>query len=388
MKKASPVRIVSAYYFLMYLMSSVLLPYTSLHFHDRGFSPSTIGYILSLWAFVGVIAQPVMGLLNDRLQRTKVLLFLLVLITPASGLLFYTSNAFGAIVAVSLLFAWFQSSLPSMSDAAAVQIGRTQGFAFGNVRLWGALSYAIGAFAVGFYYEKHGYDHVFLMYALLAIPTAAIVFLLPVTYTNSARISVFQQLGDVVRNRTFLFFCLISFMTMLAVTASATFLPLYFDEHGFDKRFLGTAIALAALIEVPMFWWAAKLGNKFGKSLLLSAAASLYALKYLILFLTSNVYITLATQLLDGIAFAFFAGVAVELVDRFAGARTKATYQTLYAAVTWGLGGIAGNLIGGQIVELRGVAFLYIVLFLLCASSALFYTRVKHEHSKLPKAGA
>jgi MFS family permease len=370
-------RTVSIYYFLLYLMSSTLLPYTSLHFHERGFSPSSIGYLLSLWALVSVIAQPIMGMLGDRLQRPKGMLIVTAVATPAAGLLFYLSDAFAVIVAVSLVFAWFQSSLPSLSDAAAVEIGARRGFSFGSVRLWGALSYAIGAFAAGFYYERFGYEAAFVLYAILALPIIAVLFALPVARSAPMRFTVFEQMGEVVRNRTFLLFCLISFLTMLSVTASATFLPLYFDEHDFDKRFLGTAIALAALIEVPLFWVAGRLGARFGRSRLLAVAAALYASKYIILYLTSNVYVTLATQMLDGIAFAFFAGLAVEFVGGLASDKTKATLQTIYAAVTWGLGGIAGNLLGGQIAELYGVTFLYLLLFILCGLSSLFYLRLQ-----------
>ncbi|MDQ6419369.1 MFS transporter [Paenibacillus sp. LHD-117] len=380
-------RIVSLYYFLLYLMASVLLPYTSLHFHERGFSPSSIGYLLSLWAFISVVAQPVMGMLNDRLQRPRAVLLLTAIATPAAGLLFYLADAFAVIVVVSILFAWFQSSLPPLSDAVAVEIGRRKGFSFGSVRLWGALSYAIGAFVTGFYYEKNGYDAVFVVYALTALPLIAAIFILPVTKAASMRITVFEQMGDVVRNKPFLLFCLISFLTMLSVTASATFLPIYFDEQGFDKRYLGTAIALAALIEVPMFWIAARLGAKFGKSKLLAAAAALYALKYIILSLTSNVYVTLSTQLLDGIAFAFFAGLSVEIVDGLASDKTKATLQTIFAAVTWGIGGIAGNLLGGGLVELRGVSFMYLLLFVLCGGSAVLYLWTKAEKSGKQLAG-
>ncbi|MHA6482521.1 MFS transporter [Paenibacillus sp. strain BS8-2] len=370
-------RIVSLYYFLLYLMTSTLMPYTSLHFHDRGFSPSSIGYLLSIWAFVSVVAQPVMGMLNDRIQRPKGMLILAAIATPAAGLMFYLSDTFAVIVAVSLLFAWFQSALPSLSDAVTVEIGARQGFSFGSVRLWGALSYAIGSFLVGFYYEQHGYEATFVLYAILALPIIAVQFFLPVVQTAPLRFTVFEQMGEVLRNRKFLFLCLVSFLTMMSVTASATFLPLYFDEHDFDKRLLGTAFAIAALIEVPLFWVSGRLGERFGRSRLLAVAAALYASKYIVLFLTSNVYVTLATQLLDGIAFAFFAGVAVELVNMLASDKTKATLQTIYAAIIWGLGGIAGNLIGGQVVEMRGVTFMYLLLFVVCGSSALLYLKLQ-----------
>lgn len=372
-------RIVSLYYFMLYLAASVLLPYTSLHFHERGFSPSMIGYVLSLWAFVSVIAQPVMGILNDRINRPRAVLIVLAIAAPLFGLLFYIAKDITAIILVSIAFAWFQSSLSPLSDAVAVEIGRRQGFAFGNVRLWGALSYAIGAFLTGLLYEKLGYSYIFLVYALLALPVIVVMLFVPVTKATFQRVSLFQQMGDVVRNRRYLSFCALSFVFILCITASATFLPIYFDEKGFDKSYLGSAVAIAALIEVPMFWIAAKLSAKLGRYRLLTIAAALYALKYIILFATGNVYITLSLQLLDGIGFAFLAGVSVEIVDRLASSKTKATFQMVYAAVTWGLGGIIGNSFGGLVVEHFGVASLYLFLCIPCLILAPLYAAMGME---------
>ncbi|MCM3630886.1 MFS transporter [Paenibacillus glycanilyticus] len=63
----------------------------------------------------------------------------------------------------------------------------------------------------------------------------------------------------------------------------------------------------------------------------------------------------------------------MEFVGNYAKPNTKATYQTIFVAVSSGLGGIIGNSAGGIILEYKGAPFLYLVLCLLCtAASCLF----------------
>lgn len=82
-------RSLAGYYFLFYLAISVYTPYTSLFFSDKGISSTVVGLILSLWAFVSVISQPVMGMLNDRLRNPRKILMISAIAAPVIGLGFY-----------------------------------------------------------------------------------------------------------------------------------------------------------------------------------------------------------------------------------------------------------------------------------------------------------
>lgn len=370
-------RSLAGYYFLFYLAISVYSPYTSLYFSDKGFSNTVVGLILSLWAFVSVISQPVMGMLNDRLSNPRKILMVSAIVAPVIGLGFYYFDGLSAIIMLSVLFAWFQSSMGPLSDSIAVEIGNREGFSFGSVRLWGALSYSIGAFATGFLYEKYGYDHIFFYYLAVNLILALVILLLPKAKPSFKKTTIFEQISEVSRNRPFLIFVGISMLTFMSVAINFSFLPIYFKELGFDKRLLGSAFAIAAIIEVPMFWISAKLSKKIGRYNVLCIAAAIYSVKYVMLFAFTDVYLTLALQLLDGIAFAFVAGTAVEVVDSFSSDRTKATLQTIFAATTWGLGGIVGNAAGGMIVDHLGVTILYFILGIFCAAASALYAITK-----------
>src|SRR4030095_11782803 len=99
------VKSLASYYFLFYLAMSVFLfmPYTSLYFSDRGFSHTTVGLILSLWALVSVVAQPVMGLINDRINNPRKIMMICAVAAPVLGLGFHFMNGLVAFFVFFLL---------------------------------------------------------------------------------------------------------------------------------------------------------------------------------------------------------------------------------------------------------------------------------------------
>lgn len=118
----------ATYYFLWYLAISVVMPYTSLYFSDRGFSHTTVGLILSLWALVSVIAQPVMGMINDRINNPRKIIMICVIIAPILGLGFQLMEGLPGILFLSIFFAWFQSSGGPIGDAMSVEIASKKVF--------------------------------------------------------------------------------------------------------------------------------------------------------------------------------------------------------------------------------------------------------------------
>jgi PPP family 3-phenylpropionic acid transporter len=372
------VKSLASYYFLWYLAQSVFLPYMSIYFSEKGFSGTAVGMILSLWAFVSVVSQPVMGMINDRMNDPRKLLMLCAIIAPVLGLGFYYLDSLAPILALSVVFTWFQASAAPLSDSLAISVGNKEGFSFGSIRLWGALSYSIGAFCTGFIYEKIGYASSFFVYLAISVFVFLVVFFIPKTKPSPHKVTIFEQAREVLNHKPFIAFLAISLLVSLCSSMNFTFLPLYFKEMGFNTKWLGTAFAIAAIVEVPMFWFSAKLGKRIGRFNVLCFASALTAVRFILLFAFQNVYLVLSLQAIDGISYALFASLAVEVVEGYASEKTKATFQTIFAAVTYGLGGIIGSTAGGILIDYKGAPFLYLVLFFVSASAAMLFIAARH----------
>jgi MFS transporter, PPP family, 3-phenylpropionic acid transporter len=376
------VRSLGVYYFLYYLSQASLLPYISIYLQGKGISATAIGMILSLWALVSVISQPVMGMINDRISDQRRILMISSVFAPIVGLGFYFLEGYPALIILSILFSWFQASAVPLSDSLAVEIGNQQGFSFGSVRLWGALSFSLGAVCTGFLYEKIGYDKGFLIYLGISIFVVFTLFFIPNVKSSRHHLSMFEQAKEVFLNKAFLIFVCICLLISMSMAINFSFLPIYLNARGFDKKWIGIAYSIAALIEVPMFWLSAWLNNRMNRLYVLCLAAGFYAIKCLLLYVSHNLFLVLSLQLFDGISYAFFISAAVETVESLSAAHTKSTYQTLFAAITSGLGGIIGSALGGIIVGHWGAPTLYFILFLLCMAASVLFAVTKISSSK------
>ncbi|KQO12429.1 hypothetical protein ASF12_30920 [Paenibacillus sp. Leaf72] len=87
---------------------------------------------------------------------------------------------------------------------------------------------------------------------------------------------------------------LFSFLIASSIAINFNFLPIYFKEAGFNKGWIGTAYSIAAIIEVPMFWFAVKLHRRFGLIPMMMLAALCYSVKCLVMAFSTQVGLVLA----------------------------------------------------------------------------------------------
>jgi PPP family 3-phenylpropionic acid transporter len=366
-------RNLSIFYFLFYLALSTFSPYLTIYLSSKGLSATFIGLLLSLWALVSVISQPILGMINDRLNDQRKLLMISTVISPVIALGFYYFNGHGVLLLIAALYPLFQAASGPISDSIAVEAANQQGFTFAGIRLWGALSYALGAFCTSFYYEKYGYEYSFFVTLIISFFVLIALFFIPRPKSVQFRFSFRDQAKQVYLNKPFMTFVGISFLFMMAITINMNFLPIYFKNMSLDKAWIGTAFSIAAITEIPIFWLSIKLNQRIGHFRVLCIAAACFAFKCLILSMFHNLPIVLAMQIFDGISFALFISAAIEIVDSFSSQETKAAYQTVFAAISSGLGGVIGNSVGGIIVDQLGAAVLYLVMFGLCFAASAFF---------------
>lgn len=372
-------RKLSLYYFFYYLAASSFGPYISIYLSEKGISLISIGLILSMLSLTGILAQPIMGILNDRLSDPRRIVLLCLLFMPLFAFGYYYFDTVFALCLVSFFYAMFQSSSAPLSDVLTVEIANSQGFSFGSIRLWGALSFALGSFITGFVYGKIGYGASFISYALLMVLALVTFYTVPYKAVTRAKVSLKQHASQILKHQSFLTFVLFSFLIATSIAINFNFLPIYFKEAGFDKGWIGAAYSIAAIIEVPMFWFAVKLHRRFGLIPMMMLAALCYSLKCLVMAFSTQVGLVLAVQLFDGIAFAFMASASVEVINRYAPSYAKATYQTLFVALTSGIGGIIGSALGGVVIAHWGVNGLYLLMFSLCFIALAGFTARRRQ---------
>lgn len=347
------------YYFMLFIAMASSQPFLSLYLSGKGVNGMQIGLILAAASGAGILAQPILGHLNDNASDPRRIIFLSALLSPLTFSGFYFFHGFWFLFLVSILFAIAQSTTPIL-DALTVQEGHRSRFNYGQIRLWGALSFALTTIAAGFVYHRYGLQIAFFIYGCVGFILAITSCFLPRTSeANVLKENVFIGIWNVIRDLRLVIFVLICFVMSICSAINFGFLSLYYQSLHYPMAFVGANFTVAALIEVPFFYLSGFMMRRFGKLPMVIVASLLYGIKYAIMAVAPGPATVISIQLLDGIAYALYWSASVQLVSDLAPHGRTATSQTLYGAVASSLSNIAGSALGGFLYDHDGPLVMY-----------------------------
>jgi len=350
---------ISMFYLAFYLGMGAFMPFMSLFLHERGFNGGEIGLILAVGSLTGIVAQPLFGLINDLAKDYRTILKLTTLLSALVSFGYFFSHGLVPILVTAVLFSFINTPTGPIIDSIAVEKGPSFGFAYGQVRLWGALGFALVTVVAGYVYSRVGYQYSYPAYAFFACLIFILIFTFPkLERPHSGPVYGKEVLGAVFSNGPFVLFIAMTLLISATNTMNFSYLPIYFQKLHYPMEVVGWNFTIAAVVEIPLFWYSAKVMQRIGLFPILAIGTGAYALKYCLMGFAPAVGVVLGLQALDGIAFAFYFSAAVEIVNLMAPAHAKATAQSVFGAAG-GISGIIGNLAGGLIVDHQGPQFLF-----------------------------
>jgi MFS family permease len=351
-------------------------PFVATYLTSVAWTQLDIGLILTIGTITGLALQIPAGALVDRMPAKALLAALAVASISASALLLALWPIFSVVVAAKVLHAIASSLLgPTL---VAMSLGLV-GHALFSIRLgrnvrFLSLGNAIAAGVAGgiaYYFSNQA---IFFLTAALGIPT-----LIALAQISSSEIDLelarggipksgvgtwFDAISGLVRNRLFLSFAA---TIMLFQLANAAMLPILAGI--LTKRAPETAaLVLAICILVPQFVVVAiapRVGLKaqrWGRRPLLLLSFVALAVRAAIFAVTSDPYLLIATQLLDGISAATL-GVLVPLIiaDVTRGSGHFNFAQGMIGAAV-GIGASFSTTLAGFIVDTSGAAITFLLL--------------------------
>ena len=152
---------------------------------------------------------------------------------------------------------------------------------------------------------------------------------------------------------------------------------LVIEPVGGTEAAMGTAVSLAAMLELPAMFFFDQLREKFSLNKLLKLSAIMFVVKHTLTAIATSmfvIYIAEATQML---AYAILCPASVYLVNEMVDSSDLTKGQSL---VTMGqsLSGIIANLIGGVLIENIGVTpvlYMGAVVTVLGSAIIIYFTK-------------
>ena len=338
---------------------------------DRDFTSSEAGVLAAVRFLAGIIAQPVIGGWLDRHPKVKLkrVLTLMVSLGVAVNLVYYSTRlSFGGTALLTLALGVLELNLYPLLDSLALQFinaGVEINYSFS--RGLGSLSYAVACAALGTLSAVWGTEVTLLCHILLLLGVILAVNLFPAPperRTDAEREETPHSVGEILRsNPAFTLMLVAVFFSIAAVMPVAGFLIHIVEARGGDESHLGLALFLMGAAELPAALIFSRLRERFGSGGMMLIAVVFMAAKPLAFLAAPTLVFLMAAQLIQMPGYGFFTPAAVYYANESVSSADRVRGQTIMMTASNGLGGMAGNLLAGYVVDWGGVNALLTVCF-------------------------
>lgn len=359
-------------FFLMayYVTNCMYQSYMSLYYTGIQFTSAQIGAINAAVALVSMAAQPVWGTLGDRTRNRALLIAILAVASAASAYAFKWFRRFAPLLALACLFSCFYTSLQPMGDSIILRELDRRGLPFGPFRLAGGLSFAVAGVAFGHLLDAPGRELMVPVYtAALCLATALSTLSLPKT-AGGQNAGKKMRFSELFKYRELM--GLLAFMAPVQITMGyfyTFFSPHFVSLEGGTSARLGLCYFISACSEVPFLLMSDKLFDRWGAGRLMKLSAATLALRWLMLGMSSNVVVAMASQVLHGWGFIVMTVCMAKYISRCVPEALQASGQMLLAIVSFGIARAFGNLAGGLLAGWMGRQNVFLACAGVCAAT-------------------
>lgn len=346
------------------------MSFASVFLLSRDFSNSEIGIVLALANILAVFLQPAIASFADT--TTKISLknltgLLAVAAAVLAGILFFTPHIPILVSIVMVLELTILLTLQPLANALGMHmINKGIPLNFGLGRGIGSLSFAVFSYIIGYFIERFGADASIVVTFCMLIPFICFSF----TFADqkyfqpeAKQKSAGKPLGILGFAKKYTRFVLL--LLAVAVTfCTHMMINNYFiqivENVGGNTKNMGTAIGLAAAVELPAMSLFMLFIKKFRCSGILKLSFFFFLLKSVLTLVAPNVWMLYVAQLVQFSSYALFIPASIYYVNQVIGTSDLVKGQAfMTGAIT--LGGVLASLIGGILLDGPGVKTMLIV---------------------------
>lgn len=353
------------YYFWYFATVAAVIPFLPLYLKEQGISEGDIGTLVAIGPIIMLTCQPLWGILSDYLQAPTRVLSIALLGCAITVTLFPLQLEFWWLFLIMASYMFFQAPAIPLADSIALTHIEENGDSFGQIRLWGSLGFSIMVLVLGYLFLNFGLNKLFVTAAVLYLVSLLSSVVLP-KGKKEPRVQILSSAGKLLAQRPFAFFLVYGLIIQASFNSYNAFFGIYFTSIGGSTEMLGIAWTISALSEIPFFLYADKLIRRFSTKTLLTIAGLVFTLRWLLFAYLTDPYIVMAFQPLQGLSFGLFYLAAIQFVNQQSPKGLKTTGQSLFAALTFGLGSALGSFISGNFIEAYSLSGMFLFWAALC----------------------
>lgn len=345
---------ISAFYAAYFLVAGIALPFWPLFLEARGLSVAEIGLTLGLALLLRAAAGPFIGRFADRRGGTRGTLVACAFASLPAAAAFYWTWGFWPVFVVSAAFTLAYAGVLPLGETIALRTAPAEA-GYGRVRLWGSLSYLAAAAAGGAVLEIEAAPSADLIVTMVLAATALLAAgALALPERPGAGAAPPAPILGLLGERRFRLMVLATTAISGSHAVFYGFSTLHWIGAGIAEWIVGLLWAGGVVAEVVLFSCAAPAVRRLGPVGLIGLAAAAGAVRWAVLATTTELWALALAQCLHAFTFGAMHLGAMAFIARTVPAASANTAQSLFSALTGGVGLGAGLLAAGALYAAWG----------------------------------
>lgn len=351
----------SGVYFAQFFALGSFLPLFAIYLKSIGMTGKQIGNITAIGSFITVFAPPIIGYVADKFHIHKKTHMALLAISAFSAAFIPTTNHYILILLIMVFFNAGLSGINPLLDSIALHVN----IPFGKIRLWGAIGFGAASGLVGFLADLVGLKLIFIIYSIVALIAIVIMSRIDVHLGKTKSMSS-KDLLSLLTNKTFLIFLVYCFLVASTVNGQNIYFGLLFEEIGGNITLLGITFLLFTFSEAPFMHFGANYIQRSDVNVTLLIAPIVLSLRWFYYGFFGSSTMIMVLFFIQGFTYIFFLLGSAEYIKRNVDQNLRSTAMALFTSFGFGLGGLFGNLLSGNIYDAFSARAIYVSYGIIC----------------------
>lgn len=341
------------FYFFFFAAVASLMPFLALYYDQQGLTGTQIGLLGGISPLMIIFGSSFWGAIADLTNQHQRMMTITLAGAMAATLFLSFAKSLLFLIPAVTTFAFFLFPAVPLIDSSVLALLGTQSNRYGRVRLWGSIGWGVFAPITGWVVDQWGLGWTFYCFiGLMTIPLLISVKL-PIQQAQIKN-NFWRSVGVLLKNREWILFLTMIFLVGMGISIVNNFLFLYMDHLNTGRTVMGLALTLGTVSEMVIFFYADRLLKHWGTRTLLIFSVSAIFIRLTGYSLVDSAGPVLVLQLLHGLTFGTTLIAGVAYANQIAPPGMQATSQGLLSSVNFGVGGIAGAIMGGWLYDLVG----------------------------------
>ncbi|MGH8547395.1 MAG: MFS transporter [Methylococcales bacterium] len=357
----------SAFYVLYFSALGVFLPYWSLYLEFLGFDASEIGELIALLVGTKIIAANIWGWIADRSGRAILVIRSTSLLATITFLGTFLDSGFAWMAMVTLVFSFFWNAALPLFEALTLAHLKSTPHRYSRVRLWGSIGFVVSVLLVGRLLGGRAIAGLPVVIVALLAGIWLVAMFVPGKPDPAADSDQTPGLGSILRQPAVLAFLAVVCLVQVAHGPYYVFYSILLKDHGYDNREIGQLWSLGVIAEIVLFVYMPGLLKRFSLRSILLASVLSGALRWVLIGVCIDQPLVLAfAQLLHALTFGSTHIAAIQFVQQVFPRGSHGRGQALYSSISFGLGGMLGSFISGEMWDRFGPVVVHGAASLVC----------------------